>query len=362
MERARGRWGLLLRLLPGLLALALFTQILDLDLLRAALVQPAARGWLALGVVAYAVSHLAGGLAWRGLVATPGRPLPMTEVLRLDLGSGFWSTVLPGAVAGELIKGVRLAGRGHAPVRVAHGLLVGRLCSVGMASVLGGLGAWATPSLGSEVQAAAMSAFGGLLAAALGGLAVVNLGSRALRHLPWLAGGGEVQAEPMDQGAEGGPAPLRNASPGVWPAPPDGGTGRAAFVTRVRDATRRALVALVAAPPPSPGRLARSALAAGTMHALLGGMYVCVFKAAGATIPLPTGMALSSLSAIAESLPISVGGYGVRELVVTALATPVVGAAPAAVGALALAVPVTTMLVAGGLVEALQSIRSRASR
>ena len=104
-ERARGRWGLLLRLLPGLLALALFTQILDLDLLRAALVQPAARGWLALGVVAYAVSHLAGGLAWRGLVATPGRPLPMTEVLRLDLGSGFWSTVLPGAVAGELIKG-----------------------------------------------------------------------------------------------------------------------------------------------------------------------------------------------------------------------------------------------------------------
>ena len=338
-ERARARWGTALRLLPGLLALALFTTILDVDLLRAAFAQPAARGWLALGVVTYAVSHLAGGLAWRGLVATPERPLRMTEVLRLDLGSGFWSTVLPGAVAGELIKGVRLAGRGHEPVRVAHGLLVGRLCSVGMASVLGGLGAWATPALGTEVRAAAMSAFGGLLAAAAGALGLVLLGPRALGRLAWRA---------RWLGEEG--------------ERPDGEAGRAAFLARARDTTRKVLAALVAAPPPSPGRLARSALAAGTMHALLGGMYVCVFKAAGAAIPLPTGMAFSSLSAIAESLPISVGGYGVRELVVTALATPVVGAAPATVAALALSVPVTTMLVAGGLVEAVQSLRSRASR
>ncbi len=338
-ERARARWGTVLRALPGVLAVVLFSTILDVDALRAAFAQPAAREWVALGVAAYVVSHLAGGLAWRGLVATPERPLPLPEVVRLDLGSGFWSTVLPGAVAGELIKGVRLAGRGYPPVRVAHGLLVGRLCSVGMASVLGGLGAWATPGLGSEVQAAAMSTFAGLFAAAVTGLAVVNLGPRALGRVPWLA-----------RWLEGPPDTTRHEEEA------------ASWLQRGRDAARSALSALVAAPAPPPGRLARSALAAGTMHALLGGMYVCVFKAAGATIPLPTGMALSSLSAIAESLPISVGGYGVRELVVTALATPVVGPGPAAVGALALAVPVTTMLVAGGVVEAVASLRSRLAR
>ena len=112
----------------GLVALcALFLSRLDTSGLGA-LASWRAGGWLCGALLAYSVGQLLNGLAWRHLLIQAGGRVSVTEMILHDLSSVFWSSVLPGGVAGELLKGVRLsrdADAGSVAVSILCARLVG---------------------------------------------------------------------------------------------------------------------------------------------------------------------------------------------------------------------------------------------
>lgn len=283
------------RLAGMVLLVGFFAVRTDWGVVAAALTAPRAPAWLAAALGAYAVGQVGNGLAWRGLLATTGVLVPFGAMIRHDLSSVFWSTVLPGGVAGELVKGARLA-RTVDLGAVTVSLLTARLVGGTMACLLA-LAALPWSGIAGLPRAVGLVALLGTTAVGLGGLAVVRIGPSALARVPWLAA--RVPLGPF---------------------------------------------------PPVPAVLAAAALTLAT-HVSFAAVYSLCFAAAGHPVSLADGAVICALTSVAQLAPVTVGGFGVRELTIAGLGATLVPAPAAAAAAVALTATFTVVVALGGLVE-----------
>ena len=266
-----------------------------------------ARLWLlAAAVLCFWLGLFLNGLPWRHLVQAAGLRISLPEMIRLDLGSMFWGTVLPGSVGGEIIKATRLAEGIARIATVAMALVASRLVGAGAAASAALLllpFSAAGPALRSGI---------GLSCALLVGVAAAGL---LLRQGPDLVGRFLPQ--------------------------------------RVLDALRRRL------PPgqaPPAAALARAWALAIPAHLAFSAVYALSSAAVGAPVGWPDAAWIYVLTSLAQALPITLAGLGARELTVTAalgLLDPSLPAAAAAVGVTA--AHLLTALV-GGLAELLRAL------
>lgn len=266
-----------------------------------ALTTGAAAGWMAAGVGIYCVGQLLNGLSWRYLLQQAGGAVSLGEMLLHDLSSVFWGTVLPGGVAGEVVKGFRLA-RDIDVGTVAVTLLAARLVSGTMACLLA---LACLPLSGFEGTVAAVGAAALVATAGVGvaGLVALRLGPAAL------------------------PAALADRLPiGRFPA-------------------LRSLAVVV--------------VLGGLTHAAFALVYSAAFAAAGAWMPFAAAAVVSALTSVAQILPLTVGGLGVRELSISTLGAALFTDALADAGAISVAVVFTVFIGLGGLVELGRAVTRR---
>jgi uncharacterized membrane protein YbhN (UPF0104 family) len=258
-----------------------------------ALATPRAALWLVAALFAYCVGQLLNGIAWRHLLNNAGGDVSIREMLLHDLSSVFWCTVLPGGVVGELVKGVRLA-RSADPGAVAVSIVTARLIGGTVACLLALV---SLPFSGFDglYQAVGGAALLATVCVGFGGLIVLKIGPAAL------------------------PAFVARRVPiGVFPA------------------WRHVVTAF------------GLAIVTHTAFALV---FCACFAAVGQWIPFPAGAVVSALTSVAQTVPITVGGMGIRELTIAGLGAAVVPHATADAAAIALAGVFTVFVLLGGLVE-----------
>ncbi|MCK6502979.1 flippase-like domain-containing protein [Myxococcota bacterium] len=257
------------------------------------LATPRAAGWLTVALLCFCVGQVLNGLAWRHLLHGQGGRVPFMDMIRHDLASVFWSTVLPGGVVGEVVKGVRLARDADAGA-VAVSILSARLVGGATACLLA---LACLPFSGIDGAFRAIGALALALTAlvGLGGLVALALGPAAL------------------------PLSLRARLP----------VGR---MPSARDLLLAFVLALVT-------------------HSAFALVYCAGFAATGPWIPFADGAVLSALTSVAQLLPVSVGGLGVRELTISGLGARLVPKPAADAAAVALALVFTVFVALGGLVE-----------
>ncbi len=277
----------------GLVALcALFLSRLDTSGLGA-LASWRAGGWLCGALLAYSVGQLLNGLAWRHLLIQAGGRVSVTEMILHDLSSVFWSSVLPGGVAGELLKGVRLSRDADAG-SVAVSILCARLVG---GSVACGLGLVCLPFSGFEglyraLGGAALLATTGV---GVGGLLALKIGPAAL------------------------PRVVATRLPvGKFPA--------------LRDLGFAFLLAIVT-------------------HTAFALVFSACFGAVGYWISFAAGAVVCALTSVAQIAPVTVGGFGVRELTISSLGMVLVPGPAADAAAIALTGTFAVFVLLGGGVE-----------
>ncbi len=266
-----------------------------------ALLEPAALGWMLVGVGAYSVGQALNGLAWRQLLHAAGGAVSLSDMALHDLSSVFWSSVLPGGVVGEVIKGARLS-RGADLGAVAVALLCARLLS-GAAACLLALGGLPLSGFGGAIAALGAAALVATTGVGVGGLL-------ALRHGPGML-----------------PAAVAARLP-IGRFPP----------------VRALLVAF---------------FTSAAAHAAFAGVYMAGFAAAGVELRFADAALVSALTSVAQLLPLTVGGVGVRELSISGLGATLVAPAAADAGAVAIGTICTLFVALGGLVELGRALRRR---
>ena len=295
------RLGLIARVLGTFAALAWIAARVDLGAARDALARIPAQGFaIAIGLVAANV--VAGALRWRVLLRAYGatRIPPFARLVRLYFVAFFYNNYLPGAVAGDVGRGVvtreAFAGEGA----------TGALAVVGVERALGLFGLFALLAAGLVAAGGAIDARALWWWTVLGSagsfalVAEIPLARRLAPHLP-------------------GP-PGRIA--GKLPALRD---GRAFAVALVLSVATQALIA-----------------AAGW-----------ILLAALAPIDLAASLLVVPLAAATAFLPITVGGAGAREAVYVALCGRLFGmpAADALAASLGLWLAHLSVGAAGGAVQ-----------
>lgn len=282
----------------------LFARGVDWPAAAAILERREAAGWFAAGVLAYASGQVFGGLGWRALVRAHGRDVSVPEMLQHDLSSVFWSTILPGGVAGEVVKGVRLTLDGKSYDNstispgagdIARSLVIARFVSGTMACALA---LTMVPFADFPHRGAAALAIGATAAVCVGGLVVVRLGSPMMaRFLPSVA------------------------------------------------------ARLPAGRFPSAGPLTVAAAGSLACHGSFAVVYAMAFRVGGVPLSVPDAALFAALSSCVEALPISVGGFGLREWTVSRLGATLFAPVAANAASLALAAMVALAVGSGGLVE-----------
>ena len=74
-------------------------------------------------------------------------------------------------------------------------------------------------------------------------------------------------------------------------------------------------------------------------------------------MPLAAAAGVSALTSVAQMVPLTVGGVGIRELSISTVAATVVAQATADAGAVAIAVVFSVFIGLGGLVELARAVR-----
>lgn len=301
----------LVRVVGLFVFLWLFVRGVEWRAVAAVLGRAEAAGWFAAGVCAYAIGQVCGGLGWRALLQSAGSAVSIPAMLRHDLSSVFWSTILPGGVAGEVVKGVRLTGEGVVasesagsgesvprPISggaVAMALVVARLVSGTVACAL----ALALMPLATfPYRGAAALAIGATASAGVAGLVAVRVGPAVV---------GTVF-----------PSIAARLPVGVFP--------------------QRSAIALAAS----------TSLAC---HLAFAVVYAMAFRVGGAPLSLPDAALFAALSSCVEALPISVGGFGLREWTVSRMGAALFPPLAANAATLALTAMVALAVGSGGLVE-----------
>lgn len=297
------RWSTLVRVVVSAGLVAVFVARVDRAAL-AAVLGGARWGWFGAALAAYAVGQVANGLGWRALLAGHGIRVGVGEMIRHDLSSVFWSAVVPGGVAGEVVKGVRIAREAGRGGTVAASIVAARLCGGAMAGAAGlALLPWSTAAQRHPVAVAAVLAVP--LLAGIAGLGVLRLG----------------------------PAAIGRVAPALARRLPD-------------------------APPPPLPSLARAGAATFAAHVAFAAMFAACFAATGHPVGLADGAWISVVGSLAQALPITVGGLGVRELVVSGLGDLLVPGDAAAAAALLVTAAFFGFVALGGLVELHRAVRS----
>jgi uncharacterized membrane protein YbhN (UPF0104 family) len=290
------RYAPALRIVGMLALLAWFVSRADWAGIGGALGRPGAWRWVGAGLVAYAVGQVGNGLAWRGLLRTTGVDVGFGEMIRHDLSSVFWSTVLPGGVVGEVVKGVRITQAGADPGAVAVSILAARLVGGTMSCALAlALLPWA--HLDGAARTVGTLALVTVAGVGITGLGILRIGPRALARFPVIAARVPI--------------------------------GRF---------------------PPLPAIFA-ACVATLVTHTAFAAVYCACFGAAGEGIGLPDGAAICALTSVAQLAPVTVGGFGVRELTIAGLGATLVPRGVADAGAVALSATFTLVVGIGGIVE-----------
>lgn len=288
------RLGSLLRVVGMAVLVGFFVWTVDTSGLRSLGTSRAAL-WVAAALVAHGFGNLFNSLAWRQLLNRAGAEVTLGAAVVHDLISVFWSTVLPGGVAGELVKGVRLA-RDAEPGAVAMTLLSARLVGGTVACLLA-LGCLPWSGFPLPVTTVGGAALTATSAIGVVGLGVLRAGPGALARVPWLASR----------------VPL-----GRLPA------GRDLAVA--------------------------SALSVAT-HATFAVMFVLCFGAAGAEVTFADAAVISALTGVAQLAPVSIGGIGVRELTIAGLGATLLPKAQADAAALTVSGAFMVYILVGGVAE-----------
>lgn len=307
------------RLLPALKAAVTAVVIvwllwrIDLrDVLRA--IAGAHVGFLALCLGLYVVAWLAATWKWRALVRPFYRQARFGELLRDNLAGALYSLVLPGQVSGELVKAGRLAMRCGRPAESALSVALDRLA--GFAALAG-----------------------------LGGLALVSERERLLRGLFQLdLAQSEVLALLALVAAAGATALAIAMHP----------RGRAA-AARLGSRAR----ALLGAYGAQPRSLFQAGLGAILFQALVTVASHLLLRSLGFNVPLPAVAAILAVTYTVQFLPLSAGGFGVREGSFVVLLGFYGVPASAALAFSLLTVVITVLIaVAGSAAEALLAVRT----
>ncbi len=264
------------------------------------LATPRAAAWLTAAVLVYCVGQFLNGLAWRHLLLRAGGRVTLGEMILHDLSSVFWSTVLPGGFVGEIVKGVRLS-RGADPGSVAVSILCARLVG-GTTSCLLALACLPFSRFEGVYRAVGAAALAATVCVGVGGLLALALGPAAL------------------------PAFVASRLPvGRFPAG--------------RDIAAAFALALVT-------------------HAVFALVFSAGFAAVGPWVPFADGAVVSALTSVAQIVPLTVGGMGVREITISGLGAELVPRPAADAAAVALAVTFTVFLALGGMVELWRMLRA----
>jgi len=218
--------------------------------------------WLAGLVVTFIVQAVA-GIRWAELARPLGFDFPRRFFIRRFFEGMFFSLCLPSSIGGDVVKAVRIASTTPLRLLAACSVLADRLTGLSALGVLVGTSLLAREyALGAG---AALAVFAGLLAAALAGFWVGLL--------------------LLDR---------------IHATLPEGSKGRD-FVARLLPYRERPSLVLVAV---------------GWSFAVqMGGAIAValVARAVGVSLPLTAWFSVVPLVALAMVLPISVGGFGVRE-------------------------------------------------
>lgn len=293
----RPRRGLLLRLVVTAALLGWFVSRVDWADIGEVLGH-ARWDWFGVALAAYGVGQLANGFGWRTLLVASGLRVGVGEMVRHDLASVFWSTLVPGGVAGEVVKGVRLARAGGEGGTVAVALVAARLCGGTMAGAVGLiLLPWSAAAEAHPLATAGV--MGAVMGAGLTGLLVLRAGRPTIDRLA--------------------PGLARRIPPGRFP-------------------------------PAS--ALGGSMAATGVAHLAFAAMFAACFAATGHPVTIADGAWVGVVGALSQVVTVTVGGLGIRELVVTGLGAVLVPPDAAASAALLVTATFFGWVALGGLVEA----------
>lgn len=301
-ERWSRRLRLLLRLVGMALLVALFARVFrpeDLTALRG--VRGDLVGYI---LLAHAVAHVLTGLGWQVLLADCGVRVGFWRMVVEDLGSLFWSTVLPGSVVGEAVKGVRLAGGWEHAETVAVCLALARLLG-GLAAALGAVALlWPRSDLDPTLKTGLLWLFAATAGASAAMVGLLRVGPDTVRR--W------------------------------WPA-------LASRLPAGRFPSGKAL-------------LASTALKA-LSHVGFAGIYTLSYAAVGTPVPFGDGLAIYVLVSILAMLPVTFGALGVRELTVVGLGEALAPGSAGGAAAVVVTSSIALTLVLAGFTELLRLTR-----
>ncbi|MCW3017273.1 MAG: hypothetical protein JWO02_4365 [Solirubrobacterales bacterium] len=223
--------------------------------------------WGLLSVVAVAAALVVGALRWDRLLRASGIALPRRELYRIYATTCFANAFLPTSVGGDVARPLMVSRRGPLLVRAAVTVLLERLAALLALLLL----AWT----GTALEPDAVST------GALTALAVVSTGLVVVALLIAI-----------------GPSPVRRL---VRAAVPTRFAGHLDEVAAVLSAFRR------------PGVVWPVLLLSTVFQALVTIQLVLLAKIIGVELPFGLAAVALALVTLATLLPISIGGFGVRE-------------------------------------------------
>lgn len=276
-DRTGNRRGWLVRAIGSALALGLILWVLPLDAIAAALGRLSVPAFLAV-FVGFLACHAVTATKWWFLL---GRAMPWRLALRAHFAGLAANLCLPGAVGGDAVR----AGFAHAHVqdgaRVAVAAIADRLIDMVALVCLALLGLVLVPARDAPV---------GLVLGA--GCVVIALALAIMFILPRML----------------------SAIWSRWPALP------------MRDLCFR-VAAGFSALNAAPARMALVFLVSLFAQAMLVALFIGLARSVGVALPWPVWFLTWPLAKIVATLPISLGGLGVREGALVALTLPFGGAA-----------------------------------
>ncbi len=253
-------------------------------------------GWLALGVLIAGVENLIGAVRWRIFLRMLDVGVPFWKSVQVCLVALFCNTFLLGAAGGDLVRAAYLVQRGANKADALLSIIMDRVCGLGgliFYTLL--LGAWNYPWLTASPRAALL--FHLVIAYQMGCVLLVGASlyaaARGLteRLPPWVPFPGFVR---------------------------DMGSGYAKMARHWRGSLRALSLSLVMVPG-------------------LFGVFFCAARAFGASISFAHLATIMPIADVISSLPISVGGMGVREWTFVGLLGALAGTSAAVATSISLA-------------------------
>lgn len=309
LPAARSRRGVkaAVKVAVSALVLAAVVKIVGADRVADAARRLDASAW-AVALAAFLATHALAALKWRLFLSLAGGSVPVADVYRAYGAGLFANLCLPSMIGGDVLRaGLAMeAARRKEPVLL--GSIVDRLSDFAGLGILAAAGLLALPAAAARAGGSGDDARRALIVVAAVGVAGLIVAAAALRSRP----------------------------PRTWPTKLRFAFLRAALALRRMRARKAALVGAV--------------LAAAALQAALLGVNVLLGRGMGFTPPFATWLFAWPVAKIVAMLPVSFGGFGVREAAFAGLCAKL---GEDAGSATALSLAWQGVLIAGGLLGGL---------